>query len=60
MRPSPWTACEQRGALATVPRRFSESTYEAVHALGFGLIALGAGLLLVGAIMSASGERRTI
>jgi hypothetical protein len=44
-------ACEHGQALTSVAGRFSESTYNAVQAASYASIALGAGLLIVGAIM---------
>ncbi len=44
-------ACEHGEALTPVPGRFSESTYQLVHALGYGLLALGVGLMLVGGLL---------
>ena len=45
------TACEHGDALTPIPGRFSESTYDVVHALGYGLIALGFGLMLAGGLL---------
>jgi hypothetical protein len=44
-------ACERGQALTPIAGRFSESTYNAVQASSYASIALGAGLLIVGAIM---------
>jgi hypothetical protein len=45
------TACEQGQALTAIPGRFSESTYDLVQALAYGVIALGVLLMLVGVIL---------
>jgi hypothetical protein len=50
-------ACEHGQALTPTPGRFSESTYELVHALAYGGIALGVGLMLVGVILLVSDAR---
>jgi hypothetical protein len=40
-----------------MPGRFSEGTYELVHAIAFGLIGLGVALMFVGIVMLVSAGR---
>ena len=51
------SACEHGQSLTAIAGRFSESTYNAVQAPSYGAIALGAGMLIVGAIMLGSSAR---